>query len=178
MREEKVRVGKKRICIGMAMLLISMFLVIIGTSTVHAETYNCEVYYDAVREAVQLGNKEAGKEYQLDADLCEIAKQIAVNGASELPGYLFTDPDWIEEMLEKTGNLKSCKSWVSGYSYHEDTTIVQEDIVRNMDDIEEWYPDYNLIGAAVICNDRNPNESRATYTYAVVIGKGEVKPET
>ncbi len=177
-REERTRIGWKKISTCMVMLIMSLFLMMMNTRTVNAETIDCEVHYDAARNAVQTGNTELGKDYQLDADLCEIVKQIVVNGASELPYYRFSDPDWIGEMMDKTGGLKSCTGGYSGFILSADTMAVQAEIVKSMEEGARFYSDYNLMGVSIISTSAEQEDGKRWYWYTTVYGKGTCKPST
>ena len=178
MRETMIQTGKKRTGTCIVMILISLFLLLFSTKTVHAETFNCEVYYDVAKNAVEMGNAEAGTKLQLDADLCEIAKQVSVNGASGLSYYSFKDHSWVTTMIENTGNLKSAMEYTGGFKYcYGDLLTVQEDIAGSMKYIAERYPDYNLVGVSVICNFREMDYVGKFYYYTIIIGKGTCRPD-
>lgn len=170
-----MRTTGKRIRVALLMFFVSLFWLAAVPQRTKAK--ECEVYYDASRNGLQQGIKEAGStSLQIDADLNKIAKQVAKNTCFWSSKNA---PAWIEQMQQKTDHLKSWQHSLTAYTYEEygdDIEDAQSKIAATVPRIVKFWSEYNLIGAATI---RTQNDNgRIVYISVVVIGKGECKPDT
>lgn len=164
---------------GIIMIFVaSFFLLLLCSKTVPAATFENTVYYDMTQKALKQANEESGSNIRMDADLDMIALQLAVDLTSG-EGYDFEVglPRRVESLQRKTNNYKSWSDMECGYIWKpKDLTDAYTTIVNAVKFISAHCPDYNLVGIALIENERTIQNGN--YIYFVVVGKGTCRPET
>lgn len=168
------RTTGKRIRVFLMMLFVSLFW--LAAVPQRTEAKECEVYYDVSRNGLQQGIKEAGStSLQIDADLNKIAKQVVKNACF---WSLKNAQAWTETMQQKTDHLKLWMNYSIAYTYENEGGIeaVPKRIASSVNAVAKYWSEYNLIGAATI--QTKWDDGTVVYMSAIVLGKGECKPDT